>query len=235
MPITSAAAPPIANAFIAVMRDSEISLFENMPPPLGRGLERRVRAGQIDHRLVVLEHRDRLAHGLAVGERSLEDVVALGHAVDRDGRGAEEAALEEHLHVVACRRLDVDAAEIGARRRAEVHAAEGVGRRRNQLGIGRSCLGRCGRCGRRILGGFLLGEGRRRHQQRQRDQRQRDDEAEKFVRERRASEEECSMNASLRRFEKSRAQIFPGARRLGARPTFADRESRVGGRVRSPD
>ncbi len=33
MPTTSATAPPIANAFIAVMRDSEISLFENMPPP----------------------------------------------------------------------------------------------------------------------------------------------------------------------------------------------------------
>ena len=172
MPITSAAAPPIANAFIAVMRDSEISLFENMPPlPLAGASSAACAPVRSIDRLVVLEHRDRLAHGLAVGERSLEDVVALGHAVDRDAARCRRSGPRGR-----CYTLSPAGALTLTRPRSEPDDGPKC-TRPNVSGVGGTSLGSAGAASddagaaaaAHLRRRFLLGEGRRRDQQRQRD------------------------------------------------------------------
>ena len=54
-------------------------------------------AAQVDRRLFILADADRLRDLLAVRVRRLDDVVALGDAVDGERRGAEVTALEEDL------------------------------------------------------------------------------------------------------------------------------------------
>src|SRR6185437_12507161 len=56
----------------------------------------------------------------------LDDVVTLGDAVDRDGRGSEQAPLEEHLDLLGGRGVHHHAPEALAVGRGEVNVPEAV-------------------------------------------------------------------------------------------------------------
>ena len=86
----------------------------------------RLRAAQVHGRLFVLTDADRARHLLAVRVHGLDDVVALGDAVDGERRGAEVTALQEDLDLGFWRRLHGDAPQAVGVGRPEVDVAQAV-------------------------------------------------------------------------------------------------------------
>ena len=86
----------------------------------------RLRAAQVHRGLLVLTDADRTRHLLAVRVHGLDDVVALGNAVDGERRGAEVTALEEDLDLGFGRRLHGDAPQPLGVGRPEVDVAQAV-------------------------------------------------------------------------------------------------------------
>ena len=127
MPNASAATTPTAAHDQRHLRDGH-ACRRHLGVEHARAARRsqRLRAAQVDRRLFVLTDADRTRHLLAVRVHGLDDVVALGDAVDGERRGAEVTALEEDLDLRFGRRLHGDAPQPLGVGRPEVDVAQAV-------------------------------------------------------------------------------------------------------------